>query len=177
MHNENFSKVGLGGGCHWCTEGVFESLIGIKTVKQGWISSIGIDNEFSEAIEVYFDQALISLQTLIEIHLHTHASTSNHSMRQKYRSAIYTYNDDQNQEASNILDSLQSNFDKPIITKVLPFESFKENKGEFLNYLYNSPNKPFCKTYIHPKLSLLLTRFKPFVNSEKLASSGVILKN
>ena len=169
MHNEDFSKIGLGGGCHWCTEGVFESLIGIKAVNQGWIASIDNNAEFSEAIEVYFDQTIISLQTLIEIHLHTHASTSNHSMRQKYRSAIYTYNDAQNQEANKVLDSLQSDFDKPIITQVLPFDSFKANKDELLNYLYKSPNKPFCKTYIHPKLRLLLTRFKHQVNDKKLA--------
>lgn len=169
MHNENFSKIGLGGGCHWCTEGVFESLIGIKVVNQGWIASTDNNAELSEAIEVYFDQYLISLQTLIEIHLHTHASTANHSMRKKYRSAIYTYNDAQNQAACKVLDSLQSDFDKPIITQVLPFYSFKANKDELQNYLYNSPNKPFCKTYIHPKLRLLLTRFKHQVNDEKIA--------
>ncbi len=169
MHIENFSKIGLGGGCHWCTEGVFESLIGIKGVNQGWIASSDKNAGLSEAIEVYFDQSLISLQALIEIHLHTHASTSNHSMRKKYRSAIYTYNDVQIQEASKILDSLQSDFDKPIITQVLRFHSFKANKDELQNYLYNSPNKPFCKTYIHPKLRLLLTRFKHQVNDEKIA--------
>jgi peptide-methionine (S)-S-oxide reductase len=168
-NKEGFIKIGLGGGCHWCTEGVFESLIGIKAVNQGWISSIDNNAELSEAIEVYFDQSMISLQTLIEIHLHTHASTSHHSMRQKYRSAVYTYNDVQNQEANKVLDSLKNDFDKPIITQVLPFDSFKANKDKYLNYLYNSPNKPFCKTYIHPKLKLLLTRFKHQVNDEKVA--------
>jgi peptide-methionine (S)-S-oxide reductase len=139
MHTENFSKIGLGGGCHWCTEGVFESLIGIKALKQGWITSIDDNAELFEAIEVYFVQSIISLQTLIEIHLHTHASTANHSMRQKYRSAIYTYNDSQNQQVNSALDTLQSDFDKPIITQVLPFYSFEANKDELLNYLYKSP--------------------------------------
>ena len=69
------SKIGLGGGCHWCTEGVFESLLGIAYVNQGWIASNG---ENSEADEVYFDPAVISLSDLIEIHLYTHASRSNH---------------------------------------------------------------------------------------------------
>jgi peptide-methionine (S)-S-oxide reductase len=138
-------------------------------VNQGWIASTGNNAELSEAIEVCFDQSMISLQTLIEIHVHTHPSTANHAMRTKYRSAIYTYNDSQNQEVNNVLDALQSDFDKPIITQVLPFYSFKANKDELQNYLYNSPNKPFCKTYIHPKLRLLLTRFKRQVNDEKIA--------
>jgi hypothetical protein len=84
-------------------------------------------------------------------------------------SAIYTYNDVQYQEASEILDSLQSDFDKKVITRILPFTAFKVNKEELVNYFYNSPNKPFCKTYIHPKLKLLLTRFKNHVDSNKLA--------
>jgi len=174
-HNVGINKIGLGGGCHWCTEGVFESLIGVNAVNQGWITSNGNDSEFSEAIEVYFDSTIISLQSVIEIHLHTHASTANHSMRKKYRSAIYTYNDKQYKEACETLARLQSDFDKSIITQVLPFNSFKTNKDEFLNYLYKSPNKPFCQTYIHPKLKLLLTRFKRHVNDQKLAELEIIL--
>ncbi|WP_340676512.1 peptide-methionine (S)-S-oxide reductase [Paraglaciecola sp.] len=86
------NKIGLGGSCHWCTEGVFKSLIGITQVNQGWIASIDQNSAYSEAIEVYFDSAVISLADVIEIHIHTHASTKNHSMRQKYRSASYTQN-------------------------------------------------------------------------------------
>ena len=163
------SKIGLGGGCHWCTEGVFESLIGIKKVNQGWIASIENNADFSEAIEVYFDQTILSLQSAIEIHLHTHASTSNHSMRKKYRSAIYTYNEQQYKEVREILILLQNDFDEPIITQILPFHSFKSNKNELVNYFYQSPNRPFCQTYIHPKLKILLTRFKSHVDIKKLA--------
>jgi len=173
MDNKDINKVGLGGGCHWCSEGVFESLIGINKVNQGWIASFDNASDFSEAIEVDFDSTVISLQTLIEIHLHTHSSTINHSMRKKYRSAIYTYNDKQYKEVCKILTHLQNKFDQPIITQVLSFKSFKANKGELLNYLYKSPNLPFCQIYIHPKLKLLLTRFKCHVNIQKLDKVGL----
>jgi peptide-methionine (S)-S-oxide reductase len=46
--------VGLGGGCHWCTEGVFTSLIGITKVDQGWIASNSEHFSLYEALEVYF---------------------------------------------------------------------------------------------------------------------------
>ena len=32
-------KLGLGGGCHWCTEAVFQSLVGVERVRQGFITS------------------------------------------------------------------------------------------------------------------------------------------
>lgn len=169
------NKIGLGGGCHWCTEGVFKSLIGIATVNQGWIASNGENSEFSEAIEVVFDPAVISLSTLIEIHLHTHASTSEHSMRNKYRSAVYTYDELQHDQALNILNVLRANFEQPIITQIYHFNGFKTNKAELTDYFYTAPNRPFCQTYIHPKLSLLLAHFSHHVDKNKLAESGVKL--
>ena len=32
-------KIGFGGGCHWCTEGVFQALRGVTQVDQGFIQS------------------------------------------------------------------------------------------------------------------------------------------
>jgi peptide-methionine (S)-S-oxide reductase len=88
-------KIGLGGSCHWCTEAIFQSLKGVINVKQGWIKPDDNFSEFSEAVIVEFDPDLISLGNLIEIHLYTHSCTSDHAMRSKYRSAVYTFNDDQ----------------------------------------------------------------------------------
>ena len=122
------SKIGLGGGCHWCTEGVFESLMGVTKVNQGWIASIAENSNFSEAVEVFFDPAVISLEALIEIHLYTHASRSNHSMRGKYRSAIYTYNDTQFKQASAILNLLRADFEATIITQVYEFKVLNKIK-------------------------------------------------
>jgi peptide-methionine (S)-S-oxide reductase len=33
------TKVAFGGGCYWCTEAIFQSLIGVEKVAQGFISS------------------------------------------------------------------------------------------------------------------------------------------
>lgn len=170
--DDKLAKIGLGGGCHWCTEGIFESLIGIHEVHQGWIASTGLNAALSEAIVVSFNPLVISLHTLIEIHLHTHASTAEHSMRQKYRSAIYTYSEAQQQDARAAVDYLQADFDKTIITQIIPFATFKPNKDELNHYLYSDPDKPFCKTYIHPKLRLLLSQFKAQVDQDKLAFLG-----
>jgi peptide-methionine (S)-S-oxide reductase len=89
------TKIAFGGGCHWCTEAVFQTLIGVEKVEQGWISSIEKNNTFSEAVIVHFNIEKIDLKTLIEVHLLTHKSTSNHSMIKKYRSSIYYFSNQQ----------------------------------------------------------------------------------
>ena len=156
-------KVAFGGGCHWCTEAVFQSLKGVDKVEQGWISSTYHDScKPSEAVIVYHDSSLIPLDILIEIHLHTHRATSNHSMRTKYRSAVYTFTASQHKEVESILEEKKSLFDKPIVTKAYPFKSFELNQEKYLNYYQKNPKKPFCVTYIEPKLKMLLERFSMY---------------
>lgn len=162
------NKIAFGGSCHWCTEAIFQSLHGVNNVLQGWVSSIGEDDSFSEAVIVEFNDAIIPEETLIEVHLHTHSSTGNHSMRKKYRSAIYYYTEAQKISAERHISFLQKEFGKNIITQVLPFIDFKLNKNEFLNYYYENPTKPFCENVINPKLRILLNRFLKSVNTKKL---------
>lgn len=161
-------KIAFGGGCHWCTEAVFTTLLGVLKVEQGWISaSVEEASELSEAVIVYFDGSLIDIDTLIEIHLLTHNATSNHSFRKKYRSAIYIFNPSEENEIKKILASKASLFDKPIITKVYPFQRFKLNDEKYLNYYQKNRDKPFCETYIEPKLKMLLEKYARFYLSDK----------
>mgnify|MGYP006100822751 FL=1 len=156
------TKIAFGGGCYWCTEAVFQSLIGVEKVAQGFISSEGKNDAFSEAVIVYFNEK-ISLKLLIEIHLHTHKSTVKHSMRNKYRSAIYYFTEEQEKESQHILTTLQIDFDTQIITQILPFKDFKPSIEASQNYYIRNSQKPFCKKYIHPKLDLLLREFSSHV--------------
>jgi peptide-methionine (S)-S-oxide reductase len=153
------NKLGFGGGCHWCTEAVFQALKGVAKVEQGWIASNGMHTTFSEAVIVHFDPAVIDMATLTAIHLYTHSCTSQHPMRAKYRSAVYTFFDEQTVLINSALSELQADFDEPIITQVLPFKSFKENEEQYQNYYRKHADKQFCTNYIHPKLQLLRQQF------------------
>ncbi len=161
------TKIAFGGGCHWCTEAVFQTLKGVDKVEQGYVASIGENQTFSEAVIVHYHKE-IALKTLIEIHLYTHKSTSNHSMRDKYRSAIYTFSEEQAKVSRAVIVNLQKDFDEQIITKVIPFKSFKPSREAIQNYYQKNPERPFCKTFINPKLKLLLEQFSKHINSEKL---------
>ena len=165
-------KIGLGGGCHWCTEAVFLALRGVEKVEQGWLSSQDQPDFLSEGVIVHFQEAVISLKILLHIHLLTHSSSSQHSMRSKYRSAIYVYTDQQEKQAKAIIQELQTGFPQPIITEVVQAYHFKGNEAQFLNYYFNDPQKPFCQTYIDPKIQLLIQQFGQVVDHEKLSHSS-----
>lgn len=161
-------QIGFGGGCHWCTEAIFQHLNGVYKVEQGWIASNGDASSFSEAVIVHYDATIIPLKVLVEIHLHTHKSTSKHSMREKYRSGVYVYSEMQKNQVTSYIKELQVHFENPIITKVFPFEAFKASREQIQNYYKKNPNKPFCETFINPKLEVLLRKFPANVVTKNL---------
>lgn len=165
---KELSKIAFGGGCHWCTEAVFQALIGVEKVDQGYVASTDINSNFSEAVIVHFNRECITLHTLIKIHLLTHNSRSNHSMREKYRSAVYTFDEDQFDSATVLLRGFQEEFNQELITKVLSFKDFVPSREQITNYYFKNPRKPFCETFINPKLELLLNQFSEFVDRDKV---------
>lgn len=151
--------AGFGGGCHWCTEAVFQALRGVRQVRQGFIASDAPHDGFSEAVGVQWDPAEIAFDDLIAVHLATHASTSAHKMRGKYRSAVYVHSDADAAAAQSSIDALAQETDSAFVTQVLRFRSFKASDARFQEYYTRNRNGPFCNSYIEPKLAVLRQRF------------------
>ena len=152
-------QIGFGGGCHWCTEAVFSALHGVNQVQQGFICSSVPNDTYSEAVLLNFDEQQIDLSTLISVHLRTHASASQHSMRSKYRSAIYVEGDDLAKRCDKLVTELQNEFEDRLITQVLRIVDFRLSSERYRNYYLSNPDKPFCRTYIEPKLEMMKRDF------------------
>ncbi|MBA3908581.1 MAG: peptide methionine sulfoxide reductase [Rhodobacter sp.] len=152
-------SAGFAGGCHWCTEAVFQALRGVTEVRQGFIAADAPHDTYSEAAEVTWDPELIGFEDLIAVHLATHASTSHHKMRGKYRSAVYVHGSEHAQAAKAIIARIGQETDSVFVTEVLPFRSFKPSDLRFQDYYARNREGPFCDAYIEPKLALLRQRF------------------
>ncbi len=160
-------KIGLGGGCHWCTEGIFQTLEGVVEVEQGFIRCDPPSDTWAESVIVHFDPSVIDLSTLVEVHLRTHGATAPYKANSKYRGAIYVYGDEQQKRAVDAVLSLQKEFDRPVETRVLLLRDFKLSDERFRNYYASNPEKPFCRRYIDPKLDTVRRDF-----GEIMASPG-----
>ena len=162
------ARIGFGGGCHWCTEAVFQSLRGVSRVQQGFIRSLTPHDTYSEAVIVTFEPDIIPLDVLVDVHVRTHASTSAHKMRGKYRSAVYVFSEAQLAQVFGLLLQLQRDFEEPIITSSLTFDGFKPSPEQFQDYYRTDTSRPFCRTYIDPKLTKIRQQFDTYYNHPKL---------
>lgn len=164
--DERAGKVGFGGGCHWCTEGVFQALRGVVQVEQGFVTSDAPADTWSEGVVVTFDPSSIELGTLSEVHLRTHSAARARSPRSKYRSAIYIFEDSQRHEAELAIESFAAESGKAIHTLVIPFIGFRASDERYQNYYRTNPDRPFCRRYIDPKLDYIRRHFADFARPE-----------
>ncbi|MGF1683090.1 peptide-methionine (S)-S-oxide reductase [Photobacterium minamisatsumaniensis] len=168
MNDKRIQQVGFSGGCYWCIEAVFQSLIGVRSVRQGWIKPIN-GLSYTEGVFIDFDPDDISLEVLIAVHLHTHDCTTSHALRYRYPSGVYILNEAQRTAAMRAMALNQADFTKPLLTRVYDFGDFKLSKESQWDYYYSDPQKPFCLSKINPKLQLLLARFSDHISDEKQA--------
>ncbi len=153
------ARIGLGGGCHWCTEGVFQALRGVAQVDQGFLQSAAPWDAWAEGVIVTFDPAAIPIETLVEVHLRTHSAGGTYSPGGRYRSAVYTMAADQHAPVDRVIARFAAETGQPARTKILPFAGFEPSEARYRNYYRTDPARPFCRRYIDPKLDYIRTHF------------------
>ncbi|WP_380780602.1 peptide-methionine (S)-S-oxide reductase [Sphingomonas sp. R86520] len=165
-------KIGFGGGCHWCTEGVFQALRGVDQVEQGFIQSEVPSDSWAEGVVVHFDPAIISLRTLAEVHLRTHSASGIYSPGGRYRSAVYVLGADQREEAAQTIAAFAGDTNGPARTMVLPLLGFRPSDARYQNYYRTAPDRPFCRRYIDPKLDYIRRHFADIALPATTRDSG-----
>lgn len=138
------------GGCFWCTEADFEKQLGVKDAISGYTGGT-VENpsyeqvssgttEHIEAVQVYYDPAIISYQQLLDafwrMHDPTDAEGSFVDRGQQYTSAIF-YKDETQQrlaEGSKAALAASGKFEVPIATAIQPLGEFYVAEDYHQNY-------------------------------------------
>jgi len=175
-------KAVFAGGCFWCTEAIFQRLIGVKNVLPGYS---GGDSEnptyeevcsgntnHAEAIQIEFDNSKIPYSKLLEVFFYTHDPTTpnqqGNDVGSQYRSAIFHLNEDQKNDAENLISKLGKDkvFERPIVTTVEKFTKFYEAEDYHKNYFDKNKDAPYCNATIVPKIKKLLDKYGSDVKEE-----------
>jgi len=161
----------LGGGCFWCTEAVLERLDGVKAVPSGYAGGktenptykevCKGDTGHAEVIQVEFDPKTISYEQLLEVCWEAHDPTTLNrqgaDIGTQYRSAIFYHDERQKAAALSSKAEAQERFNDPIVTEIVPLDSFYEAEDYHQDYFRNNRNAPYCRMVIQPKLDKLKT--------------------
>lgn len=158
----------FGGGCFWCTEAIFKSLQGVKSVMPGYAGGTRKNPSYedvctgetghAEVSKIEFDPSVISYKELLDILWNIHDPTSlnrqGNDIGTQYRSIILYTSEKQKKDIEDAIADLKRRhvFDLPLVTEVKPFEVFYEAENYHKNYFAMHPDKPYCRLVISPKL-------------------------
>ena len=157
----------LAGGCFWCTEAVFNDVIGIESVESGYIGGhvenptykrvCEGDTGHAEAIRIGFDPSVISYDDLLDIFFHTHDPTQlnrqGNDIGTQYRSAIFPHSTEQEASAQAAIARAQADWPAPIVTTIEPLGPWYPAEDYHQEYFARvGDQNPYCVAVVAPKL-------------------------
>lgn len=186
MTNNGLTIATFGGGCFWCVEAVFQDIKGVHKVESGY-SGGKVKNPtyreictgttgHAEVIQITFDPAIVSFETLVKVFFTTHDPTTlNQQGADKgtqYRSVIFYHNEEQKTTAENLKATYATElWDKPIVTEISPASKFYMAENYHQNYYNNNPYQPYCMIVINPKVRKMKKYFGEILKGSKVQGS------
>ncbi|MDO8590050.1 MAG: peptide-methionine (S)-S-oxide reductase MsrA [bacterium] len=168
-------KAVFGGGCFWCTEAVFKALEGVSSVKPGYAGGTVAHPTYlqvasgktghAEVIYIEYDPNKISYHTLLTIFFASHDPTTlnrqGNDIGTQYRSVIFYTTETQKAEAEKFIAEINASnqVGAPVVTEVVPLETFYEAENYHHDYYANNKNAPYCQIVINPKLDKVHKEF------------------
>ena len=173
---DGLDRAYFASGCFWCVEAVYESLKGVKESISGYsgghtqnptyASSNTGRTGHAEAVEILYDQTIISYKTLLEIFFSTHNPTTlnkqGNDIGTQYRSAIYCVNEEELKLAKIYVNELSDKkiFLDTIVTEINMLTRFYKAEIEHKDYYNLNSNQPYCAAIISPKIKKLMEQNK-----------------
>lgn len=157
----------LGGGCFWCTEAVYQQVIGVDRVESGYsggripyptYEQICEGNTgHAEVIRIHFDSAVVSYRNILEIFFTIHDPTTlnrqGNDVGTQYRSVIYTHSVEQMTIAREVIAAMAHVWDAPIVTELQEAPVFYPAEEYHQNYFLNHPMQSYCAFVVAPKVT------------------------
>jgi peptide-methionine (S)-S-oxide reductase len=162
-------------GCFWCEEAIFESLKGVKEAESGYSGGHTTNPTYeevcshttghTETVRVYYDPAMISYQTLLEVYFASQDPTQVNGQGpdhgDSYRSVIFYRNETERTLAENYKKQLNDSgkYNKPIAVIIEPLKVFYLAEGYHQNYEKNHPENGYVRNVSIPRLNRMKVQF------------------
>ncbi len=177
--SDDLAVATFAGGCFWCTEASFDQLKGVKEVVSGY-SGGKEDNPtykqvsygkttHAEAINIYYDAAIISYQNLLDVFFVAHDPTQidrqGNDVGPQYRSAIYYRTPAEKTMVEATIKKLNDSgkFSKPIATEVAEFTKFWDAEDYHQDYYKKNPNDRYMLGVGVPKIKKVQKYFPEWI--------------
>lgn len=157
----------LGGGCFWCTEAVYLEVRGVTRVESGYMGGTAANPTYeqvcagttghAEVVRLEFDPNVIGYRDILEIFFTIHDPTTlnrqGNDVGTQYRSVIFTTSPEQEATARKVIAEMAAVWDGPIVTQIVPEETWYRAEDYHQNYFAQHPLQGYCAFVVAPKVA------------------------
>jgi peptide-methionine (S)-S-oxide reductase len=155
----------VGGGCFWCTEAVYQQLIGVDKVESGYSGGRILNPTYEQICEgntghaevIRIHNTVVSYRDILEILFTIHDPTTlnrqGNDVGTQYRSVIYTHSAEQMATAREVIAAMAHVWDAPIVTELEEAPVFYPAEAYHQNYFLDHPMQSYCAFVVAPKVT------------------------
>ena len=154
--------IWLAGGCFWGTEHFLALIPGVTHTEVGYANSDIEDPSYedlkqhrslaAETVKVSYDAEKISLKEILDLFGMiidpTLQDQQGHDIGHQYRTGIYYEDPEDKTVIDAFIGKLTEQYEKPVVTEVLPLENFTRAEEYHQDYLIKNP-QGYC--HVDPK--------------------------
>ena len=176
MTDKQLEVATLGGGCFWCLDAVYRDVAGVERVVSGYAGGhvpnptyeqvCGKRTGHAEVVQVWYDPAVIRYEDILTIFWRIHDPTTRdrqgNDVGPQYRSIILYHDVAQRAAAEQTRDQAVTEgvWRDPIVTEIVPLETFYEAEEYHQDYFAQNPYQPYCVYVVDPKVRKFRKSFR-----------------
>ncbi len=165
-------------GCFWCTEHIFEAVVGVKDVISGYAGGTTINPTYdlvntettghAETVLVYYDPKIISYAELVKVFFASHDPTTKDQQGpdrgSSYRSILFYQTDAEKEIAMNEIKAISASnrFKNPIVTQLRKLDAFYKAEDYHQDYINGGKGNgnPYVKNVSLPRYEKFKATYK-----------------
>lgn len=175
----SYEQAIFASGCFWCTEEVFERVVGVKAVYSGYVGGTEPNptyravssgySDYAEAVIVYYDPAQISYDLLLEFFYASHDPTQVNrqgpDVGPQYRSGVFYLNAAQQEKAIAYQAKLNDSgkYNSQVATEITAAGTFYLAEEYHQNYYPNHPENPYIQRVSRPKVEKFAQQYAEYL--------------
>lgn len=162
-------------GCFWCTEEIFEAVVGVDSVISGYAGGTTKNPTYdlvntettghAETVLVYFDPAKVPYEELVRVFYLSHDPTTLNQQGpdrgSSYRSILFYNTPEEKATAEKITTQMnQERFKGNIVTEIKKLDQFYRAEGYHQDYVEHNPGNPYVQNVSLPRFNKFKATYK-----------------
>lgn len=167
-------------GCFWCTEHIFEAVIGVDSAISGYAGGSVPNPTYelvntettghAETVLVYYNPDVISFEELAKVFFTSHDPTTpdrqGPDVGSSYRSILFYETPQEKNIAEKAVRDFAQSFTKPIVTEIKKLTEFYRAEGYHQDYIHYNPESPYVQGVSIPRYEKFKKTYKGKLKGE-----------